>query len=354
MKVSELDYTFPKELIAQNPMAKRGASRMMMVRRSQKDCSHDLFSEFPSHFKKGDLIVLNDSKVLPCRLIGRKKTGGRVEFLLVRQDDQPIVGAGLRPALEKFSVWSCLVKNGKGIKKGDRFEFSENFSGILLDDEGPERRIELHYDGDFFSLLKKVGHVPLPPYINRNDLPSDHERYQTIYARNPGSVAAPTAGFHFTEEILGELEVKGVQIAKVTLHVGIGTFLPIRTETVEAHTMHAEHFDIPEKTANLICKTKKEGGKVTAVGTTTVRALESAWDPAHGVRSGRGYTEKFIYPPCTFNVVNHLLTNFHQPKSTLLALVMSFGGEELIREAYREAIAHKYRLFSYGDCMLIV
>lgn len=332
MKVSELDYTFPKELIAQNPQALRGASRMMVVDRSQKDCSHDLFSRFPSYFNKGDLIVLNDSKVMPCRLIGKKKTGGRVEFLLLRE--------------EAPNLWEGLIQNGQNVKKGDLLKFSEELFGTLVDDEGAQRRIELHYQGDFLSLLNKVGHVPLPPYINRDDLPSDHERYQTIYAANPGSVAAPTAGFHFTEKILGELEEKGVNIAKISLHVGPGTFLPIRTETVEDHKMHEEYFEIPEKTAGLIDETKKAGGRITAVGTTTVRALESAWDEEK--------TKKFIYPPYSFRVVDRLLTNFHQPRSTLLALVSAFAGEDLTRAAYQEAIAQKYRLFSYGDCMLII
>ncbi|MDO8519793.1 MAG: tRNA preQ1(34) S-adenosylmethionine ribosyltransferase-isomerase QueA [Deltaproteobacteria bacterium] len=331
MNLSDLDYSFPPELIALHPPKERGTSHLMRLDRKTGEISHHRFAEFSSFFQKGDLLIVNDSKVFPARLLAAKKTGGKIEILLVRE---------VEPHL-----WECLV-TGK-VRSDEELKFSDELSGIVLG-EGENRRIRLSYEGDLLPILEKIGHVPLPPYIKRPDEPDDRKRYQTVYAEPIGSIAAPTAGLHFTPEILEALKAKGVQIAPVTLHVGPGTFLPIRSENLADHKMHREYYEIPESTALAIRKAKKDGRQVCVVGTTAVRALESSLGEA-----GKGSTEKFIFPPYEFKIVDRLLTNFHQPRSSLLALVSAFAGLEAVQQAYAAALAEKYRLFSYGDCLWI-
>ncbi len=332
MRLSDFDYSYPSELIAKYPLKDRSASRMMVINRMSQKWSHRIFKAIPEYFKKGDVLVLNNSKVFPCRLFAKKPTGGKVEVFLIR-------------AVEE-KVWDCLITDSKRIIEGTGLVFSENLKGTVRGAGGAEtRRIQLDYTGSLHHILDTIGHIPLPRYIKRADEVNDRERYQTVFANKTGSVAAPTAGFHFTEKILAELKQKGVEIVFVTLHVGVGTFLPIRAEKIENHTMKGEYFEIPQETAQIINQAKAEKRRVTVVGTTAVRALESCWSER--------YTEKFIYPPYSFKIVDRLLTNFHQPQSTLLLLVAAFAGPELILSAYQEAIREKYRLFSYGDCMLI-
>lgn len=341
MQLSDLNYSYPPELVALHPLRERDASRMMVLDREKREKSHRFFKDFPSFFSKGDILVLNDSKVFPCRLLTKKKTGGSVEILLIRE---------VTP-----SVWECLVSDSKKISKGTEFIFSDQLKGEITNGSDEVRQIKLFCEGEILSILAKIGHTPLPPYIKRKEEPVlDQERYQTIYAEKVGSVAAPTAGFHFSSEIMRQLKDRGVQICFITLHVGIGTFLPIRVSQLKDHQMHGEYYEISTETAEAVRRAKQDGRSVSVVGTTAVRALESAWDPSSVIREGRGYTEKFIYPPYEFKIVDRLLTNFHQPKSTLLALVSAFAGGDFILDAYGEAITRKYRLFSYGDCMLIM
>lgn len=332
MLLSDFDYSYPPELIALTPADQRDASRMMVLNRTQKSWEHKNFKDIIDYFKTGDVLVFNNSKVFPCRLITKKKTGGRLEVFLVRE-------------IEK-NIWECLLGNSKRIMAGEKFVFSEELSGEILDDFGETRKIRLSYTGDIFSILDKIGHIPLPPYINREDSLEDHQRYQTIFAQTVGSVAAPTAGFHFTSEILEKLKNKGVQICFVTLHVGLGTFLPIRTDVIEEHDMHGEYYEISEESAEIINSAKKEGRRVTSIGTTATRALESSVNSTGQITSGLGYTKIFITPSYTFKMVDRLFTNFHQPQSTLLVLVSAFANREFILKAYQEAISKKYRLFS--------
>lgn len=341
MKVTDLDYTYPDELVALYPPSVRGDSRMVILDRAGGRIEHCHFSDFPSSFSEGELLVLNDSRVFPARLIGYREGGGRIECLLVKE-----LGT---------LVWECLVDGSARVRNGETLTFSENLSGEFMDEVGPTRKIRFRVDGSFWEEIYRIGQVPLPTYIRRpEEFPLDRERYQTVYAEKVGSIAAPTAGFHFTHEILSRLKQRGVDIVFVTLHVGPGTFLPIRTERVEDHRMHGECYEISEATAASIRLAKREGRRLSVVGTTSVRTLESAWDPDVAIKAGKGYTEKFIYPPYTFRLVDRLLTNFHQPRSTLLALVAAFGGLVPVHRAYQEAVAARYRLFSYGDCLWIV
>lgn len=339
MLLSDFDYTYPLELIAFHPAGKREASRMMTLDRQKTSIFHKNFVDIADFFQAGDVLVMNKSKVFPSRLIGKKPTGGLVEVFLLQEISGPI--------------WECLLKGSARVKRGVAITFAKDFIGEVLDDHGEIRRIRLKHEGSLFTLLDQIGKIPLPPYINREDQPEDRERYQTVYAQVRGSVAAPTAGFHFTDEILNQLKAKGVHLAFVTLHVGAGTFLPIRSEKIKEHTMHGEFFEIPQETASVINQAKKEGRRISVVGTTSVRSLESACDDEGVLRAGKGFSRKFIYPPYTFKVVDRLLTNFHQPKTTLLLLVAAFAGKEFLFKAYGQAICEKYRLFSYGDCMFI-
>jgi len=374
MLLSEFDYKYPPELVANYPLEQRDASRLMVLDRQSGTYEHKMFRDIIDYFESGDVLVLNNSKVFPCRLYSKKPTGGKVEIFLLSKIDviasnnmdacptlrdhfvgDPLSGL-LRPAIggtRKDETWSCLITDSKKIPEGTRLDFAENFFGIVRGIGGETtREIELHFDGDLNDLLEKHAHVPLPRYIKRADENSDKGRYQTVFAKETGSVAAPTAGFHFTPEILETLHKKGVQIAEVTLHVGIGTFLPVKTEKIEDHEMHEEFYSLSQESAETINKAKKENRRVTVVGTTATRVLESCASGSE-VKSGSGWTRIFIHPPYQFKIVDRLITNFHQPQSTLLMLVSAMAGQKFIMECYREAISKKYRLFSYGDAMLI-
>lgn len=346
MKIDEFDYELPKELIAQKPSEKRDVCRMMVLDRQKETIEHKHFYDVIDYLNPGDCLVLNNSKVLPARLFGEKEgTGAKVEFLLIKRM------AGDR--------WETMVKPGKRLKPGDSVAFSDNFRAEILD-YGPDgtRIAEFHYDGIFMERLEELGKMPLPPYIERESTLEDKDMYQTVYCKEEGSVAAPTAGLHFTEELLQKAQDKGVRLAYVTLHVGIGTFRPVKCENVEDHHMHFEEYFVDEETAKTINETILEGGRIISVGTTSTRTLESAayHDETSGknlIRAGEGSTGIFIYPGYEYKVVDALITNFHLPKSTLLMLISALYDREKILEAYQIAVDEKYRFFSYGDAMLI-
>ncbi len=336
MKISEFDYHLPKELIAKYPVEPRDSCKLMVLDRKKREIQHKIFREITDYLNKGDTLVLNDTKVIPARLKGKKTTGANIEIFL------------LRPFSE--NRWEVLVKNIKRLKEGQEIIFSDEFKGKLLEkyDEG-KALVELIGD-NVNSLIKKYGHIPLPPYIEREDEDKDKEYYQTVFAKKEGAVASPTAGLHFTPELIEKIKSKGVNIVYVTLHVGLGTFRPITVENIKEHKMHEEFFQIPEETIKIINETKKRGNSVFAVGTTVVRTLETY------ARTNKleGFSDIFIYPPFEFKIVDKLITNFHLPKSTLLLLVSAFADKELIFKAYEEAVKNKYRFFSYGDAMLII
>ena len=347
--VSDFDFELPEALIAQDPRP-RGASRLLVVDRRADTWRESVVTDLPSHLQRGDLLVVNDTRVFPARLMGRRDpSGGLVEcLLLARVDDEH---------------WEALVHPGQKLKPGARmrFERPEVTPGVAITGEIVDRRffgrrlVRLSADGaaSIDAAIDAIGHVPLPPYIRREDTPADRERYQTVYARARGSIAAPTAGLHFDDALLGALEAAGITRASVTLHVGYGTFKPVRVERVEDHTVDAEAFEIPPSTAAAIAATRARDGRVVAVGTTTTRALESAAQDG-GVRAGAGQTELFIHPGFRFHVVDALLTNFHLPRSSLLMLVCAFGGRELVLAAYRDAVARGFHFYSYGDAMLVL
>ncbi len=344
MLLDEFDYDLPEELIAQFPAEQRDASRLMCLQRDTGFVSCRQFTDIPDYFKEGDVLVLNNTRVIPARLLGSKATGGKVEILLVRQ-------AGG----ECTSDWLCLTKSSKALKPGTRIVFSENFAAqILGEGEPPYRLVRFECSGDLFSELERIGHLPLPPYIKRDDNLQDQNRYQTVFAREKGAVAAPTAGLHFTDAILDQIRRRGVQICSLTLHVGLGTFLPVRVENVAEHKMHAEYYSIPTETADAVNMAHRNGGRVFALGTTSARAMETAATEDRQLHAGSGDSEIFIYPGYEFKVVDALVTNFHLPKSTLLMLVSALAGKDNIMAAYRRAVEERYRFFSYGDCMLII
>lgn len=349
MLLSEYDYDLPEELIAQMPADKRDNSRMMVLNRKDRTISHKHFYNIVDFIDKDTLLVMNNTKVLPARLIGHKDTGAKIEVFLLKQAEQ------------RLRLWDVLIKPSKRIKPDTIIKISDELSvrAIKRLEENGEWLVELIYDDDnILDVLHRNGNIPLPPYIERkmanDDLKKlDFERYQTVYAKDEGSVAAPTAGLHFTQEILQNLQDKGVEIAYVTLNVGLGTFRPVQCENVLEHKMHSETFEISEKAAEQINRAKKEGKKIIAVGTTTVRTLETAFQKFGCIKPCQDHSELFIYPPYEFKVIDNLITNFHLPKSTLLMLVSALAGKDFIFEAYKEAIENKYRFFSYGDCMFI-
>lgn len=343
MKTEEFDYFLPQELIAQTPLVDRDQSRLLVVDREEQEISHRKFRDIISYVKPGDVLVTNDTRVIPARLLGFRKSGGKVEVLL------------LHPLGE--DMWECLVKPGNKVRPGDEVYVGDKtmpeLSGSVLERTSfGGRIIKWSYDGNWEDVLNRLGHVPLPPYIKAPL--EDPERYQTVYARVPGSAAAPTAGLHFTPELLEEIRHKGVDIVPVTLNVGIGTFRPVSEESIEEHKMHKEYFEISAKAANEINEAKKAGRRVFAVGTTVVRVLESSCGEDGLVLPKKGATDLFIYPGYRFKVVDCLVTNFHLPKSTLLMLVSAFAGKDFIMRAYEEAVNERYRFFSFGDAMLIV
>lgn len=341
MKRSDFYYDLPEELIAQTPIEPRNHSRMLKVNRSTGEVEHTHFYNLCNYLKEGDLLVMNDSRVLPARLFGVKEvTGAVVEFLLLEQKGD--------------KVWEILVRPGKKAKPGAKFTFGEGLlrAEILETVEGGNRLAKFECEGNFFAALDEVGQMPLPPYITEKL--ENKERYQTVYSRELGSAAAPTAGLHFTEEMLADLKSKGINLAYVTLHVGLGTFRPVKEEMVLDHKMHSEHFLIPQETAELINRTKAAGGRVIAVGTTSCRTLESVAERYGKIKACDGYTDIFIYPGFEFKVLDGLITNFHLPESTLIMLVSAFMGYENTMNAYQKAVEERYRFFSFGDSMLIL
>ena len=352
MHISDFDYELPEELIAQHPLERRDASRMLVVSRARGDWRDGSFSEFPAELREGDTVVVNNTRVFPARLVGRKgQTGGRVELLLVRRREEFGEGA-----------WEVLARPARRLEAGARLLFGDgrlSAEALTATEDGARRVVRFEADGDFDALLEEFGRMPLPPYIKRgrDDLAAreeDRERYQTVYAAATGAIAAPTAGLHFTPRVFEDLRARGVRLAEVTLHVGYGTFAPVRAEDLAEHRVAAEHFEIREAAAEEINATRARGGRVVAVGTTTVRALESAADEEGRVRAGRGETSLTITPGYRFRAVDALLTNFHLPRSSLLVLVGAFAGREPVLAAYRHAVRQRYRFYSYGDCMLIL
>ncbi|MBO5478493.1 MAG: tRNA preQ1(34) S-adenosylmethionine ribosyltransferase-isomerase QueA [Clostridia bacterium] len=339
MKVSDFNYDLPEELIAQHPSEKRDESRLMVLNRNAKTIEHKVFKNILDYLKPGDCLVRNNTKVIPARLYGKKETGANVEFLLLNR----IEG----------DIWESIVRPGNKLHVGTKVVFGDGLlqAEILDTMPGGTRKVKFYYEGIFNEILDQIGLMPLPPYIH--ETLKEKERYQTVYAKYEGSAAAPTAGLHFTEELLNKIKEKGVEIANVTLHVGIGTFRPVKEETVEDHEMHTEHFYIKQEDVDKINKTRQNGGRVIAVGTTSCRVLESIADENGMVKETEGDTNIFIYPGYQFKCLDALITNFHLPQSTLLMLVSALAGKDYIMEAYQEAVKEKYRFFSFGDAMFI-
>ncbi|MCD7904766.1 MAG: tRNA preQ1(34) S-adenosylmethionine ribosyltransferase-isomerase QueA [Clostridiales bacterium] len=340
MKTSDFYYELPQELIAQRPLSDRSASRLLVLDKNSGKTEHKIFKDIKEYLNPGDCLVVNETRVIPARLIGeRKNTGARVEILLLKRIDT--------------RRWETLVYPGKKAKPGNVI----SFGGGLLEAEIEEvvndgnRIVKFSYEGIFEELLDRLGQMPLPPYITEKL--EDKNRYQTVYAKNDGSAAAPTAGLHFTEDLLKEIEDMGVKIARLTLHVGLGTFRPVKVEDVSSHKMHSEFYSLSQSQADIINETREKGGRVVAVGTTTTRTLESIADERGRVTEKSGWTDIFIYPGYKFKLVDNLITNFHLPESTLVMLVSALAGKENIMRAYKEAIDRKYRFFSFGDAMFI-
>lgn len=339
MNVSEFNYDLPEELIAQTPIEKRDTSRLMVLDRNTHKIEHKIFKDILEYLRPGDVLVRNNTKVIPARLYGKKDTGANVEFLLLNR----IEG----------DIWEVMVRPGRKLLPGVEVTFGDGLLKATVIDmcDGGNRKVKFEYKGIFNEILDKIGLMPLPPYIHESL--KEKNRYQTVYAKYEGSAAAPTAGLHFTNELLEELTKKGVQIANVTLHVGIGTFRPVKVEKIEDHDMHSEHYYIKEEDANLINNAKKEGRRVIAVGTTSCRVLESVADEKGFVKAQEGDTKIFIYPGYKFKCIDGLITNFHLPESTLIMLVSALAGRDYIMQAYKEAVKEKYRFFSFGDAMFI-
>ena len=340
MKVSDFNYELPEELIAQHPYEKRDEARLMVLHRNTKQIEHKVFKDIIDYLEPGDCLVLNDTKVIPARLYGKKDTGAKVEFLLLKRIEN--------------DDWEAMVRPGNKLKAGAKVSFGDGIlqAEVLETLEGGNRRVRFTYEGIFNEILDKVGLMPLPPYIKEN-IKEENEKYQTVYAKYEGSAAAPTAGLHFTEELLEKIKEKGVEIAKVTLHVGIGTFRPVKVENVEEHKMHSEHFYVKQSEADKINKAKETGHRVVAVGTTSCRVLESVSDENGKMKEIETDTSIFIYPGYKFKCVDALITNFHLPESTLIMLVSSLAGKDFIMKAYKEAVEKRYKFFSFGDAMFI-
>ncbi len=340
MKVTEFDYELPEELIAQTPIEKRDESRLMVLDRKKESIEHKKFKDIVEYLKPGDVLVRNNTKVIPARIYGKKETGANVEFLLLNN-------------IEK-DIWECIVRPGNKLHVGTKVSFGDGLleAEILEIMDGGTRKVKFIYKGIFNEILDKIGLMPLPPYIHEEL--KEKERYQTVYAKYEGSAAAPTAGLHFTEELFETLKKKGVEIANVTLHVGIGTFRPVKEEIVEEHKMHTEHFYIKKEDVEKINKAKREKRRIIAVGTTSCRVLETIADENGFVKEVEEDTGIFIYPGYKFKCIDGLITNFHLPQSTLLMLVSALAGKDYIMKAYKEAVKEKYRFFSFGDAMFIM
>jgi len=342
MRIEEFDYPLPPSLIAQYPSPQRGESSLMILHQRGGVIEHRAFRDLSDYLNPGDLLVMNDTRVLPARLIGKKETGGKVEMLLIP------------PTNGTMGEWEVLIKGSGKVRAGTRIQLGQEVYGEVKEVKDGKGRIRFSSQGEVMDLIRKVGRVPLPPYIKREDEPLDRDRYQTVFAAEEGSIAAPTAGLHFTHDLLQLLRDQGVSIAWITLHIGLGTFAPVKARNVDDHTMEAEWVEISEQAGQKIEQTRARGGKVIAVGTTTTRALESFSDGNGGVKCGKGRTSLFIYPPYRFRVIDGLITNFHLPKSTLIMLVSAFAGKDLLAKAYQEAVDRKYRFYSYGDAMMIL
>lgn len=348
MYISEFDYNLPEELIAQLPAHKRDMSKMMVLKREDNSVHHHIFKDIVDLIEPNSILILNNTRVIPARLYGEKEgTGAKIEIFLLKE---------LEP-----HKWEALVKPSKRVKPDTIVKVAEELSVRVLKEAEDDGKwfVELIYEGDIYDVLSRVGNVPLPPYIERKMTPDelkklDYERYQTVFAQKEGSVAAPTAGLHFTPEVLEALKAKGVKIGYVTLNVGLGTFRPVKCENILEHKMDSETFEISKETAELINEAKAEGRKLIAVGTTSVRTLETAFQQFGEIKECKSASTLFIYPPYEFKVVDKLITNFHLPKSTLLMLVSALAGKDFIMNSYQEAIENKYRFYSYGDCMFIM
>lgn len=341
MKVSDFNYELPKELIAQHPYDKRDEARLMVLDKKKQSIEHKVFKDVVDYLNPGDCLVINNTKVIPARLYGKKDTGANVEFLLLKRIEN--------------DTWEAMVRPGNKLKVGSKVIFGNGIlkATILEVLDGGNRKVQFEYEGIFNEILDKVGLMPLPPYITEATK-EDNKKYQTVYAKYDGSAAAPTAGLHFTEELLEKIKAKGIEVATVTLHVGIGTFRPVKVENVEEHEMHSEHYYIKKEEAEKVNKAKKTGHKVIAVGTTSCRVLESVSDENGMIKEIEDDTSIFIYPGYKFKCIDSLITNFHLPESTLIMLVSSLAGREFILRAYNEAVKEKYKFFSFGDAMLIL
>ncbi len=340
MKLEEFNYDLPERLIAQTPIEKRDESRLMVLHRDTGEIEHKHFYDLIEYLNPGDVLVLNDTKVLPARLYAHKETGAAVELVLINQVD--------------MEHWKALVRPGRTALPGTKllFESDRLTAEVEAVVEEGMRLIKFNFEGNFFEILDEIGNMPLPPYIHEKL--KDKDRYQPVYARENGSAAAPTAGLHFTPELLAKIEAKGVKIAKVLLHVGLGTFRPVKVENIEEHQMHAEFYQVTQETADIINSARQAGGRVIAVGTTSTRTLETVADENGVMKAETGWTKKFIYPGYKYKIVDSLVTNFHLPESTLLMLISAFATKEQIFKAYEEAIKEEYRFFSFGDAMLIL
>ena len=339
MRTSDFNYFLPEELIAQTPIERRDGSRLLHLDKKTGEIEHRHFYDLPLYLRKGDCLVLNDSRVLPARLIGRRETGGVVEVVLLRD-----MGGG---------VWECLTRPGRKTKPGTELVFGDGelTATVASACEDGNRLLRFHYEGIFLEVLERLGKMPLPPYI-KEEL-QDKERYQTVYSRELGSAAAPTAGLHFTEALLDKIARQGVSICYVTLHVGLGTFRPVKSENIENHEMHSEFCIIPDETAKTVNETKKNGGRIISVGTTSCRTLESFANEDGTLSAASGWTDIFIFPGYRFKCIDALITNFHLPESTLIMLVSALAGRENVLNAYEKAVEERYRFFSFGDAMII-
>jgi S-adenosylmethionine:tRNA ribosyltransferase-isomerase len=348
MKLSEFKFDLPEDLLATHPAANRDEARMMVVHRDSGKIEHRIFKDILEYFDEGDVMVVNDTKVFPARLYGNKeKTGAKIEVFLLRELNKDI------------HLWDVLVDPARKIRVGNKLYFGDSdlVAEVIDNTTSRGRTIKFLFDGpdeEFYKTINELGETPLPKYIKREAEPEDKERYQTVYAKNVGAVAAPTAGLHFTKEVLKRLEIKGVDVTPLTLHVGLGTFRPVDVEDLTKHKMDSENFSVPGATAEMVNKALDNKKRVVAIGTTTMRALESSVSASNRLKPNDGWTDRFIFPPYDFKIANALVTNFHMPESTLLMMTAAFGGYELVMKAYEEAVKEKYRFFSYGDVMLIL
>jgi len=348
LKLSDFSYDYPRELIAKYPAEPRDSARLLVLDRAARTVEHRSFRDVTDYFDAGDVLVVNDTSVFPARLYGNKeKTGARIEVFLLRE---------LNP---ESRLWDVIVDPARKIRVGNKLWFSDELVAEVVDNTTSRgRTVRFIFDGsreELHALIDRHGQTPIPPYLRREAEPEDRERYQTVFARSRGAVAAPTAGLHFTPELVAELQAKGVEVAPVTLHVGLGTFNPVEVEDLTKHRMDSENYAVPQATCEAVNRAlRSPTNRVTVCGTTSVRAVESCLSAEGGLKTGTGWTDRFIYPPYTFRITERLLTNFHMPASTLLMLVCAFGGRELVMRAYEEAVRERYRLFSFGDAMLIL